>query len=497
MQRYIYILVLLNCVLIGQHRGDPMGFQSIDNIYSYNLFSPLSGMPNSISSNDLGEMFVNPASLASLKNSKLSFSLFSNEKEWWERQEYRPNRQLVTLPFILEGLFVPNRDYDGWYDHEAFLQDTMYLVQDPDLGADVYEKNASDWQEKKSRDGIDRFMIGFPLHYGDKNIVLAFSFINNLLLDNYDRNQTHLNPHPAWDGYSDMPDRVTGAEDSIRVTWSDYERNRLGALNSWTFNCSYSLTTNLSIGLTYNKISGDTDDMVQLETIGHFDILEGYNTYKFRYDSERHNTQGTSKFNISNISIGGIINGEKYRAGINVMLPHKIKRQWEYNYVKNMVDSSSSSIDKGFDRMDMPITISYNIYFKPHEKFALSSNYINLPFNNADFTYAGDDSLYSKWIDKKLFSFGLSYWLPSNIILTAGLQTMSQSYIPDGQAFNNIGPISKSIVFGLQLPRFPSGGVISVFYQKNTLKYYDLYFSNTNWTSENFNRLDITCSISF
>ena len=52
--------------------------------------------------------------------------------------------------------------------------------------------------------------------------------------------------------------------------------------------------------------------MVQLETIGHFDILEGYNTYKFRYDSVRHNTQGTSKFNISNISIGGIINGEKY-----------------------------------------------------------------------------------------------------------------------------------------------------------------------------------------
>ena len=28
--------------------------------------------------------------------------------------------------------------------------------------------------------GIDRFMIGFPLHYGDKNIVLAFSFINNV-----------------------------------------------------------------------------------------------------------------------------------------------------------------------------------------------------------------------------------------------------------------------------------------------------------------------------
>ena len=492
--RFVISLLLLS-ILVGQHRGDEIGFQGVELLYNHSYKSGFSGMPNSIASNSLSEIFRNPASLASLKKFKISSQNGSFEKLWRERQDYRPNRQLVTMSFILDGLYTPDINYDGWYDHEAFLDDTTYLVNDPELGLDVFSEKAADWQREDSWKNKNSLLIGLPFKLLGKPFVVSAYLGNNSFIFDYDRNQTNLTPHPAWDGYNDLPDRVTGAEDSVRITWSNYERSRSGPLQSYVVSFSYGITDRLSLGLSYNKIIGDSEDIQKMKTIGHFDLIDGYNTYKFRYDSLLVEKKGRSQFDLSYYNLGIIINHESIQFGVNFLLPHSINREWNYGLTTKSTDSTTVDEIKGNEMMEISYVTTYSIYFRPHEKFAFSSAITKIPFSDAEFDYSRDSLAYTNWVDQNQFSFGMSYWLFPKTIINAGIKIDSKPFIPDGNAFQDTGPLTKSIVFGIEKQLF--FGTLNVAYEMNSLKYYDVYFSNTNWAYEGSRRIYFDFTVFF
>ena len=62
------------------------------------------------------------------------------------------------------------------------------------------------------------------------------------------------------------------------------------------------------------------------------------------------------------------------------------------------------------------------------------------------------------------------------------LQSIPQTFIPDGAAIKDKGPDANSYSVGASINLF--FGRIDLAYQLKVLKYYDSYFSNTNYAFE-------------
>jgi len=60
-------------------------------------------------------------------------------------------------------------------------------------------------------------------------------------------------------------------------------------------------------------------------------------------------------------------------------------------------------------------------------------------------------------------------------------------FIPDGAAIQTSGPSAKSYTFGLGLNT--DFGQLNVAYEIRTLRYYDSYYSNTNYNTNEFTNL--------
>ena len=177
---------------------------------------------------DLSSIFSNPAGLADITTYKISFSANKYEKKWWENQDYRPNRQFTNLSFILDGLYIPNPDNNGMWDYDAFLEDPTYIVNDPELGLDPYSEEAAIWKKTETDFILNNIAIAVPFEISEIPFVVsgAYSQYNNIL--DYDRNTTYLDPHIGYNGYAPLEERVTSAEDTIRVNWFDYTRAKNG-----------------------------------------------------------------------------------------------------------------------------------------------------------------------------------------------------------------------------------------------------------------------------
>jgi hypothetical protein len=79
--------------------------------------------------------------------------------------------------------------------------------------------------------------------------------------------------------------------------------------------------------------------------------------------------------------------------------------------------------------------------------------------------------------------------------ILGGYRDIPQTFIPDGAAFQDRGPTEESYTAGISLNLFL--GRIDLAYEIRRLKYYDSYFSNTNYVYETYNNLLIGFTYSF
>lgn len=484
---FLTFLLLSSFDLDAQHRGDNLSFQGLMESKNFSVRSTAMGGAFTTMSGDLSSLFTNPAGLSKIKQLQVSIAANNYAKQWGENQDYRPDRYFVTLPFYLEGLYIPDPANNGKWDYQL-AQDTNYnyLVKEPKLGLDAYSEEAADWIERKNKFGLTSLAAAFPFSMAEKNFVAAVAFnIDNNFYD-FDRNDTYLDPHIGYFYYGGDISRVDGIK-TMNMKWSRFLRERIGTLNNITGGLSVEMTEDLYLGVGFNFMWGESDDRLSISRVGDF-LLSNQQRFMFSYVNAIYKESGTSKYSSANINLGLIYEFNRFKVGIRTILPYTITREW--NYVRYTQESTTETKSiNGKDKFKVPAIFSFGFGFNPIEKFIIAFDYEYAPFSKAKYEFQQEDPTFRKWADRNIIKFGFEYQAFNFLSFLGGYQSIPQVFIPDGSAYNNKGPEASSYNFGISLNLFL--GRIDIAYELRLLKYYDSYFSNTNYAFEKSNNLMI------
>lgn len=501
MQKFLFnhkIILMLIFMLIssinGQHRGDNLLFQGLVDKKDFDVKSAAMGGAFNAINGELSSLFNNPAGLIGLKKIQVSVSSNYYSKLWRENQNYRPDRYFVTLPFYLEGLYIPDPKNNGKWDYQL-AQDTLYnyLVKEPQLGVDAYSKEAADWEKNKNKFGFDNISFAIPFTIEENEFVFATSYsVDNNFYD-FDRNDTYLDPHIGYYGYPGDITRVDGLH-TLTMKWSRFLREREGKLNNLITAIAYKLNDNLSIAISLKSTWGKTDDYQSLIRVGSF-LLSNQQRFAFSYEDASYIKNGTSDFKSNEISLSGILSLNSFKVGLKINLPNTLKREW--NYTEQTKDSISTIVktSNGNDEIELPARFNFGVSFQPVDAFIIDFDYDYSPYNKAKYNLAIEDPTFYKWSNQNSLRFGFEFKATKYLSILAGYRTIPQVFIPDGAAITDKGPDAISYNFGLSLNLF--FGRIDLAYELRVLKYYDSYFSNTNYAFEKSNNLMIGYTYSF
>jgi len=473
----------------AQHRGDNLAFQGFriqneGSVYAMGMGSAYTSVQGGLNS-----MFYNSAGLTQLDKMEISFSANSYNREWWENQVYRSNRYFVTLPFYLEGLYVPDPASNGLWDHDVF-QDTSfaYEVKQPEMGKHPESKEAADWTRKISGSGVTNLALAYPLKINNKNLVLALAYSRQHDIEDFDRNDTYLVPLIGYDGYEGFTPTSEGV-DTTNVDWYNYLRKRSGTMHSVRTAAAYDLTKYFNIGVALNYQSGESDDYQVLDKVGYFGLFDE-NEFFFSYDTMLTTITGTSEFSSINAELGIIYSINRFNFGINIKTPYTMKRDWNYNYLYEDTSGIMNQSLSGQDKFEIPATYRFGMSFEPIDRFMFSVDFGWSPYSNATFKPGSSDSTFRRWPDQRTINFGIRFKALEYLDILGGYRSLSQTFVPDGAAFNGKGPDATSWTMGMGL-NLNNYGQIYLAYEMRHLNYHDAYYSNTNYAVEKFNNLAI------
>jgi len=485
------LVILMALSAYGQHRGDRLGFQGLNGIENQGVKALAMGSAYTSIHGELDALYWNPAGLVGLSKLQVAVNAGSYKQSWNERQDYRPNRQMVTLSFILDGLYSPDPAYNGWWDNEAFLTDSNYVVNEPVLGKDPYSEEAADWKKKMDGFGLHDLTFALPLTVMQKSVVVSGGYSQQLLSLNYDRNDTYLTPHPSSDIYNPVPERVTAQQDSVHIEWYAFSRSRSGPLQAINAALAVGVTDYLKVGVGFKRLIGETDDSQSFNKVADILITGGYNLYQFQYDTLDVITSGTSTFSGNKIEIGAILNLKSLSIGARVTPGYTIKREWDYTVQTADANQTISETLSGTDEMKTPLSYSVGISLRPKENITLSMDLEHRSYEKAEWKMStapiGGDTLHTAWMNQTLFRCGVEYKPVSWLSILGGYQMIPAEYVPDGAAIKDKGPVRDLFSLGLSVGLIM--GRLDIAYQFGNLKYYDQYFSNTNYVFERFNNL--------
>jgi len=479
----ILFLFSFSTKIFSQHRGDNLSFQGL--YYPTDIGGKALAMGGAYTSmeGDVESLFWNPAGLLGIDHFQISASANYSSYLWRESQEYRPDRMFVTLPFYLEGLYVPDPKNNGQWDY--FLADsTQYNVSLPVMGADPYGKEAADWQRTKNNFSLNNVAIASPIKLFNQDFVVSLGYNLQYNIQDYDQNNSYLDPSIGSYLYGYSP--PANGLDSTVMKWYKYIRERTGNIYNGSAAIAYQATDFLNVGIKAKVIWGQTDDQLYLDRIGEFHLIN-QNRFKFWYVYDNNFTSGTSKYSGINYSLGAILNLNRFSFGVNVDLPYTLKRKWDYTTSHSDTISNTSSYSSGTDKFEYPAVFTFGVHFNPNDKFTFSMDYEMAPFSKATFDFASNDTTFRQWVNQRTLRFGAEYKVSKLFSLLAGYRSIAVPFVPDGAALTDRGPSSDSYTAGISINAF--GGHFDAAYEIRILKYYDQYLSNTNYKYQSMNNL--------
>lgn len=479
--------------LLAQHRGDNLGFQGLNYENEPGIRALSMGGAYTSMAGDLNSLFYNPAGLSGIKKLEISLAANAFKQEWWENQDYRPNRLFVTLPFYLEGLYIPDPANNGIIDRDLAL-DSSYVVAQPEMGNDPASREAADWTKKESGSAFSSISAAYPFSFLQQNFVAAVSYNRRNEILDFDRNDTYLDPHIGYNGYDGFTERVDGT-DTLDLNWYRFLRSRTGLMQNFKLALAYELTENIKLGFAANRLSGNSDDRQLMDKVGHFGLIDE-NEFYFVYDTLITEINGTSDYSATGIELGFLYTSEHFGLGINVRLPYTLTRDWSYSSSVYDTLGERHLKSSGSDELSLPAEFTFGFNFTPLRQFTFALDYNYFPLSKAEFKLARADSTQRKWADRNAFRFGIQFRPATYLSLMAGYRLMPQNFIPDGNAFEDRGPNAESWTLGASL-NLGVLGRIDLAYETRKLKYADAYYSNTNYNVIQFTNVAIGYTYSF
>ena len=474
----------------AQHRGDDLSFQGLT--YEDNLTTKAAAMGGAMTavSGDLSSLFYNTAGLARIDKFQISVDVNQYSMQWRENQNWFPDRQFTTLPFYLEGLYVPQRQNNGVWDYLLY-KDTNYFLSSPLLGKDPYSADAANWKKFKTGAALNNAKIAIPFNVGDNKFVAAVGYLSNNIND-YDRNDTYLSPMLTSYDYENF-NKVINGVDTLVVNWSRFTRQRSGLMNNLVFGLSNELIDNVMVGVGMKIQFGKSDDYQSLVRIGDFHLVD-IQKFKFFFVDSSEVLSGSSKYSSASFNLGTMIQLSVLKIGLKIDLPYTLTRNINYTDVSSGISTETHPVI-GQDKVKMPAIYNLGISFQPVDEFLISFNYEYAPYSKAVFSFATPDSSFRQWADQNTFAFGMEYKMYDFLSLMAGYRSIPEVFVPDGAAIKDRGPLDNSYNFGVSISAFLVR--IDLAYEYRTLKYYDSYYSNTNYAFESNSTIKLGLSYSY
>lgn len=478
----IISLLLFNCLAISQHRGDNLSFQGLPLQDGAGVKSAALANAYTSRSGDVNSIFSNPAGLADIQKFQFTIAANSTNRSWRENQAYRPNRMFWTLAFYLEGLYIPDPANNGVWDYEL-AKDTSYVVREPETGLDPYSEEAADWQEKLDDAGLNNFALAFPFKISNQSFVISAAYSHNSVSD-FDRNDTYLDPHIGFDEYGIVERVVT---DTAHFSWSEFERKRTGDAHNYSAAVAYKFKDKLNIGIGFTQFSSKTDDFQLLSRVGSFDIANN-NRFRFSYDTLNVKTNGTSEFSANRWNVGFQYKLNRIQLGMDIIAPYTVTRDWSTTVTTTDAVNESSIEKSGQDKFEIPASYALGASITPVDQFIISLDYSLAKYSDGTFEISSDDTTHRDWADQSILSLGIEYRPFKFLSLLAGYSNITEVFVPDGAAIKDRGPAATIYTLGASI-QLQQWGRLDIAYQMKRLKYYDSYFSNTNYVYESGNNV--------
>lgn len=463
----------------AQHRGDNLSFQGLT--YKENFDARSSAMAGALTAvaGDISSLFYNTAGLARIDKFQISVNAGQYNRHWRENQNYYADRQFTTLPFYLEGLYIPLPENSGRWDYELYKDTTGYLLNEPELGLDPYDEKAAQWKNNLDDFGLKNISVAFPFSLGERKIVVAASYYRNSIND-FDRNQTFLSPMVTSYDYETDFKRIVNGVDTLNVKWSRFLRQRTGTMNNIIAGISNELFKNVMIGVGVKIQNGESDDYLSLARYGDLHLIN-QQRFKFYFVDANKIVSGTSKYSSTAFNVGAMVELNKLKLGVKVDLPYTISREWNYSTVET--GETNSSINASMkDEAEMPAVYNFGASFQPVDDLLISFNYEYAPYSKAKFKFAAPDTTFRQWVDQTTIAFGLEYKMFDFLSVLGGYRSVPEVFIPDGAAIKDRGPLTDSYNIGLSIYTFL--GRVDLAYEYRRMKYYDSYYSNANYNFE-------------
>ncbi|MBU0476268.1 MAG: hypothetical protein KKF62_19135 [Bacteroidetes bacterium] len=476
--------------LSAQHRGDLFSFQGLTDFNDNDAKAASMAGAVTALSGDVSLMFYNPASISDVKNIQIAVSGNYLTNSWRENQNYKPNRLFVTLPFYLEGLYTPNPEQDGMFDHERLwtddnLIDSSYVIREPILGLDPYSEEAADWKESQNKFTSNNIAVAFPFTISGEDFTVSAAYNNIINIEDLDRNQTYLDPHIGYLGYGGDIGRVDGV-DTMVMNWSSFYRKSSGNMDNIAFAVSYKVAEILNVGFSMNYSWGSTDDILYLERIGTFHLMD-QQRFKFWYQDVYDEIKGTSDYSTTRFNLGFQLNLNQFKFGVKIDLPYTLQKDWNYTFTYTDSIQQNTLSSKGTDKFNFPAVYNFGIGYTPVDNFIFTIDYEYAPYNETTAEFEIPNPTFRELPDRHSFRFGAEYSPIELISIRAGYKDVPNLFIPDGSAIQTSGPSSKSYTFGFGLNT--DYGKLNISYEMRMLRYYDSYYSNTNYNTNEFTNL--------
>ncbi len=492
-------IALYSLDVYGQGRGNDLAFQGVTNPdVVAGVKARAMGSAYTAVSGDINTIFYNPAGLAGIKGLQLSISNRNNYAKTFERQQFIPGSCSI-MELIWSGIYTPQLEDDGIrsdkikYNREHFTE--------PDSAVDYFDEDFADWVEKNNRSGLNNLTLALPFNILNRKFVASVSYANTAVYD-FDRNEHVL-------GVDYAPGRVVSDSN-----WTIYNRKRNGELNTCIGALAAKINDNFDVGLSFEYMSGKTDDDLSNEIFAHFQITQQQNenrplptnTYYFWHDSLTNGISGKSQFSSLKIGAGLLYKSDKMTFGVRINLPYTLKRTYDYQkYIitKSLRDSTIApvteygSLVKGTSKFKAPFSFGLGITLKPRDFVILALDYKINPFSKGSYDFTSENPVSSSAYNWNLWT------LPDLNSLHVGLELIPFKYISLLGGYTNqteairaqdhfkadeeIGVKTDiySIGISVKIPYV----ILDFAYSWNNLKYIDYHSFHTDyitWKNENF-----------
>jgi opacity protein-like surface antigen len=447
--------------VLAQGFGLPLHMQGLDHTTLESTTSRALGGTTIGLQNDAALMFVNPATLQSLKGMQISVAGLGASVRTTQVQQYGPLKDYPNFSLLMEGLTgsIPNPapDTSQWDPGDS--------IQRP------YDAIGPNWSHKKDSFKPSQIVFASPFAIGEMKFAAGLGYTQYADMNDFFQNNNVLSP-----SFLNLRPVPINDMDSLPVAWSQYIRSRTGSIKGYGGSLSGSITDQLVLGAGVMILKGSTDDYEYLRSRGVLMFRKISGRKFFRLDSlyDRQSRTGTSDFSGTELTFSGMYLGKYVTAGFTLRPPTTITREYTTLVQHDTAVAISPVTLSGSEKMKLPWRGSAGLGVTLASNLHLGFEYEIRSYAAAQYT-ATDGTTSKPWLSFSTFRVGIEYAAAPWLAVRAGLHEQTEVYEETGNPLEGT-PVSGSVYsagFGIVY----SGIHLNGCYEYSLLKYQDVWQS--------------------